>query len=311
MHWFSLRCPCRTISGQAPCQPGLDPPPFPPFTTRHAGTPPAATCRASTTSSRPSCASLLGNTLRARWRAGATRACQTPRCLTSRPTATGAQLRSPSRSWEPSAGQPAGLANRSGRWRVVCWAAQLRAFKAPPHPPPLLAPQLPDPPEALQLLPTAKQTPLPSRPRCLCKLLDGIQDHYTYAQPGIQRCVFHTQELVRWVWWGEGTTDEGRLGRGGWRLGGACRLTSMGQPGRAVHAAFAAWCDSAWRQAPAHLLLLPLSPSPLPPGVWRSRSLRTLRPRACSSSSLPSAGSTACCCGRCPSRWPSDYGTPT
>ncbi|KAL4854198.1 GTPase-activating protein gyp1 [Chlorella vulgaris] len=24
---------------------------------------------------------------------------------------------------------------------------------------------------------------------CLCKLLDGIQDHYTYAQPGIQRCV--------------------------------------------------------------------------------------------------------------------------
>lgn len=35
--------------------------------------------------------------------------------------------------------------------------------------------------------------------RCLCKLLDGIQDHYTYAQPGIQRTVFHTQELVRWV----------------------------------------------------------------------------------------------------------------
>lgn len=35
--------------------------------------------------------------------------------------------------------------------------------------------------------------------RCLCKLLDGIQDHYTYAQPGIQRCVFHTQELVRRV----------------------------------------------------------------------------------------------------------------
>ncbi|EFN53456.1 hypothetical protein CHLNCDRAFT_25749, partial [Chlorella variabilis] len=34
---------------------------------------------------------------------------------------------------------------------------------------------------------------------CLCKLLDGIQDHYTYAQPGIQRCVFHTQELVRRV----------------------------------------------------------------------------------------------------------------
>ncbi|PSC74343.1 GTPase-activating gyp1 [Micractinium conductrix] len=34
---------------------------------------------------------------------------------------------------------------------------------------------------------------------CLCKLLDGIQDHYTYAQPGIQRALFHTQELVRRV----------------------------------------------------------------------------------------------------------------
>lgn len=32
---------------------------------------------------------------------------------------------------------------------------------------------------------------------CLCKLLDGIQDHYTYAQPGIQRTVFHLKELVR------------------------------------------------------------------------------------------------------------------
>ena len=32
---------------------------------------------------------------------------------------------------------------------------------------------------------------------CLCKLLDGIQDHYTYAQPGIQRAVFHVKELVR------------------------------------------------------------------------------------------------------------------
>eukprot|EP00887_Chlorella_sp_A99_P006931 scaffold2.g6931.t1 len=31
---------------------------------------------------------------------------------------------------------------------------------------------------------------------CLCKLLDGIQDHYTYAQPGIQRTVFHVRELV-------------------------------------------------------------------------------------------------------------------
>ncbi|GAB4813408.1 hypothetical protein N2152v2_000454 [Parachlorella kessleri] len=32
---------------------------------------------------------------------------------------------------------------------------------------------------------------------CLCKLLDGIQDHYTYAQPGIQRTIFHVKELVR------------------------------------------------------------------------------------------------------------------
>ena len=32
---------------------------------------------------------------------------------------------------------------------------------------------------------------------CLCKLLEGIQDHYTYAQPGIQRTVFHLKELVR------------------------------------------------------------------------------------------------------------------
>lgn len=33
----------------------------------------------------------------------------------------------------------------------------------------------------------------------LCKLLDGIQDHYTNAQPGIQRTVFKLKELVRWV----------------------------------------------------------------------------------------------------------------
>lgn len=31
---------------------------------------------------------------------------------------------------------------------------------------------------------------------CLSKLLDGIQDHYTFAQPGIQRKVFKIQELV-------------------------------------------------------------------------------------------------------------------
>ncbi|KAF8069367.1 gyp1 [Scenedesmus sp. PABB004] len=31
---------------------------------------------------------------------------------------------------------------------------------------------------------------------CLSKLLEGIQDHYTYAQPGIQRTVFRVKELV-------------------------------------------------------------------------------------------------------------------
>eukprot|EP00798_Chlamydomonas_sp_ICE-L_P021939 gene21939-28985_t len=34
---------------------------------------------------------------------------------------------------------------------------------------------------------------------CLCKLIEGIQDHYTYAQPGIQRTVFRIKELVRRV----------------------------------------------------------------------------------------------------------------
>eukprot|EP00873_Tetraselmis_striata_P022466 jgi/Tetstr1/442730/TSEL_030820.t1 len=31
---------------------------------------------------------------------------------------------------------------------------------------------------------------------CLCRILDSIQDHYTYAQPGIQRKVFKIKELV-------------------------------------------------------------------------------------------------------------------
>ncbi|XP_061353786.1 GTPase-activating protein GYP1-like [Gastrolobium bilobum] len=31
---------------------------------------------------------------------------------------------------------------------------------------------------------------------CLSKLLDGMQDHYTFAQPGIQRLVFRLKELV-------------------------------------------------------------------------------------------------------------------
>ncbi|CAB4263767.1 unnamed protein product [Prunus armeniaca] len=32
---------------------------------------------------------------------------------------------------------------------------------------------------------------------CLSKLLDGMQDHYTFAQPGIQRLVFKLKEVVR------------------------------------------------------------------------------------------------------------------
>lgn len=32
---------------------------------------------------------------------------------------------------------------------------------------------------------------------CLCRLLESIQDHYTHAQPGIQRMVFSVRELVR------------------------------------------------------------------------------------------------------------------
>ncbi|MCO5590366.1 hypothetical protein L7F22_044336 [Adiantum nelumboides] len=32
---------------------------------------------------------------------------------------------------------------------------------------------------------------------CLSKILDNIQDHYTFAQPGIQRLVFKLKELVR------------------------------------------------------------------------------------------------------------------
>jgi len=32
---------------------------------------------------------------------------------------------------------------------------------------------------------------------CLCKLVEAIQDHYTYAQPGIQRTVFRIQSVVR------------------------------------------------------------------------------------------------------------------
>jgi len=31
---------------------------------------------------------------------------------------------------------------------------------------------------------------------CLSKLLDGIQDHYTFAQPGIQRMIFKLKELM-------------------------------------------------------------------------------------------------------------------
>eukprot|EP00967_Tisochrysis_lutea_P012042 scaffold13554_cov19-Tisochrysis_lutea.AAC.1 len=31
---------------------------------------------------------------------------------------------------------------------------------------------------------------------CLCKLISGVQDQYTYAQPGIQRAVFKIHELI-------------------------------------------------------------------------------------------------------------------
>jgi hypothetical protein len=31
---------------------------------------------------------------------------------------------------------------------------------------------------------------------CLTKLLDGIQDHYTPGQPGIQRMIYRLRELV-------------------------------------------------------------------------------------------------------------------
>ena len=34
---------------------------------------------------------------------------------------------------------------------------------------------------------------------CLTKLLDGIQDHFTFAQPGIQRMVFKLGEIVNRV----------------------------------------------------------------------------------------------------------------
>lgn len=59
-----------------------------------------------------------------------------------------------------------------------------------------------------------------------------------------------------------------------------------------------------------HLSLLPPPHTRPHPGAWRSRWRRTSRERACSSSSLPSAGSTACCCGRFPSPSPSASGTP-
>ena len=32
---------------------------------------------------------------------------------------------------------------------------------------------------------------------CFSKLLDGIQEHYIFAQPGIQRAIYRLQELVR------------------------------------------------------------------------------------------------------------------
>ena len=57
-----------------------------------AGTPPAATCRASTTWSRPSWPCLCRSTWRAPWRAGRWRAAARTCCSTSRPTATGQRV---------------------------------------------------------------------------------------------------------------------------------------------------------------------------------------------------------------------------
>lgn len=82
-------------------------------------------------------------------------------------------------------------------------------------------------------------------------------------------------------------------------------------------------CDTAFTVLPACLpacrtALLPacnsasLNPPPACPdaaGVSRSRWQPTWRPRGCSSSSLLSDGSTACCCERYRSRWPYDCGT--
>ena len=33
---------------------------------------------------------------------------------------------------------------------------------------------------------------------CLCKVLDCVQENYTFAQPGIQKTCFHFSE-VRWI----------------------------------------------------------------------------------------------------------------
>ena len=52
---------------------------------------------------------------------------------------------------------------------------------------------------------------------CLCKLIEGIQDHYTYSQPGIQRTVFKVKELVRWVGGQVGVSRRGGKGGGRWR----------------------------------------------------------------------------------------------
>jgi hypothetical protein len=47
---------------------------------------------------------------------------------------------------------------------------------------------------------------------CLTKLLDGIQDHYTPSQPGIQRMIFNLRELVHRIdgWYSVSTTVDTR-----------------------------------------------------------------------------------------------------
>jgi hypothetical protein len=35
---------------------------------------------------------------------------------------------------------------------------------------------------------------------CICKVLDNIQENYTFAQPGVQKTCFHFSEVRRIHW---------------------------------------------------------------------------------------------------------------